>query len=201
MMNSPLVDTWQAKRRGRRRRTTLWVALALMSPGCVLDTDARCGPNQVSWEGNERCVCAEGTAYTPTGCVPIPAGIGTPCVDTSECSNPAFPHCQISPAGDGYCTTVGCTGPADCSGGYACNTLAAPAYCQRPPSGAGMTCAADSDCAGKEASFCDVVVSRTCLVRDCTVEPNSCFSGSECCVIQGPVPLALCIPEGFCLPS
>jgi hypothetical protein len=37
-------------------------------------------------------------------------------------------------------------------------------------------------------------------VRDCTIEPDSCFSGNECCLIPGPVPLALCIPEGFCQP-
>jgi hypothetical protein len=228
-MNSSLVLAWQATPPGRRRRRALWAVLGMLSPGCVLDTDDRCGPNQVSWEGDERCVCAEGTAYTPAGCVPcganevasaagcvcamgygrsvptdacapIPEGIGTPCTSNLECLNPSFPSCQISPAGDGYCTTVGCAAPADCSGGYACELAATPTYCRRPPSGAGRTCTSDADCAGAEATYCDLFVSRTCLVQACTVEPDSCFTGSECCDLT-PVglPITLCIPPGACI--
>ncbi len=227
-MKGSLDFAWQTTRRSYRRRRTLWAVLGLMSPGCVLDTDDRCGPNQVSWEGNERCVCAEGTAYTPTGCVPcganevaspagcvcetgygrsvptdacapIPEGIGTPCTDSSSCLNPVFPHCQISPVGDGYCTTTGCTTAADCTGGYACNLLAAQPYCQRPPSGAGLTCSAEADCAGNEATYCDLFVSMTCLVQGCSLQPDSCFPGSECCDLSNfGLPITLCIPPGQC---
>jgi hypothetical protein len=212
---------------GGVRRRALWMLLGLCSPGCVLDQDDLCGPNQVSWAGKERCVCAEGTAYTADGCVacgeheqsspngcvceagfarslptqpcsPIPEGIGTACTSDAECLNPGYPYCQTSSAGDKYCTTIGCADSAGCNGGYACNTAATPPFCQRPPAGAGVPCTSDADCAGTEATFCDLFVSGTCLVRDCSVEPNSCFSGSECCDLSGFMLPKLCIPAGAC---
>jgi len=206
-------------------RRALWVVLGLLGAGCVYDDDDPCGPGQVRWEDSQLCVCAEGTAYTPEGCVPcgehalatpngcvcemgyartqptdpcveVPADIGTACSTDAECLSPTYPHCQQTTIG-GYCTALDCTGDADCSAGYACNLTAAPSYCQRPPVGAGQTCTTDADCAGTEALFCDSVFSGICLVRDCTVTPNSCFTGMECCSNGPPVPI--CIPTGLCL--
>ena len=54
----------------RRRVWLLRAALSVPMLGCVLDPDDRCGPYQTIWGDNERCVCEEGAAYTPTGCVP-----------------------------------------------------------------------------------------------------------------------------------
>lgn len=208
------------------RLARLASVLALLAPGCVLDTENPCGNGQVPWEGNEeRCVCAEGYGYTPQGCVrcgehelpapgggcmcepqyargpsgvcePVPEGIGTPCTTDAECT-PGFPHCQPSAAG-GYCTKTGCASSAECAG-YACNTSGAPSFCQRPPFGAGQSCESDADCADTEAVFCDVFVSRTCLVPGCTVAPaDSCFEGFECCDLSGFGLPTLCLPEGQC---
>jgi hypothetical protein len=211
------------------RRGALWMLLGLSIAGCVIDQDDLCGPNQVSWVGKERCVCAEGTAYTPEGCVacgehelsspngcvcesgfarslptepcsPIPEGIGTACSSDAECSNPGYPHCQQSSAGDGYCTTLGCVDATGCSGGYACNTLSSPSFCQRPPTGAFVPCSMPTECAGFEASFCEAFVSKACLVPDCTVDPNSCFPGTECCDFSFLMLPNLCIPAGQCMP-
>jgi hypothetical protein len=205
------------------RRSVLWVVLGLLGAGCVYDKDDPCGPNQVRWEDSSLCACAEGTAYSPEGCVAcgehalatpggcvcetgyartlptdpcleIPADIGAACTSDAECS-PGFPHCQIGPVG-GYCTATGCTSDADCTGGYACNLGAAPPFCQRPPVGAGKPCTSDAECAGTEATFCDTFISFSCLVRDCTLEPNNCFAGMECCNF-GAFPI--CIPAGACL--
>jgi hypothetical protein len=201
--------------------------LGILSHSCVLDDDDLCGPNQVSWAGKERCVCAEGTAYTPEGCVackdhevasptgcvceagfarsvatqpcaPIPEGVGTACTMDAECLNPAYSHCQTSSTGDGYCTSVGCVDSSGCSGGYACNTTATPSFCQRPPTGNFVPCSMPSECTAFEANFCEAVVSKACLVQNCTVEPDSCFPGTECCDLSGFGLPALCIPAGAC---
>jgi hypothetical protein len=220
-IREPLGSPWRIV-----RALSQLTLLGLLSQGCVLDQDDPCGPNQVPWTGKERCVCAEGTAYTPAGCVacgehevsspagcvceagfarsvatqpcaPIPEGIGTPCSSDAECLNPGYPHCE-TPSTGGYCTSLGCVDSSGCNGGYACNTAASPPYCQRPPSGAGLSCTTDADCAGKEATFCDTFVTGTCLVRDCTLEPDSCFTGSECCDLSGFGLPALCIAAGAC---
>lgn len=228
-MSHPLiVEQRPPRRRPALKGSILWVAFAI-SGGCVLeDGNDRCGPNQLLWSSNERCVCAEGTAYMPeqgcvpcgehevaaaAGCVcetgygrtpatglcePIPEGIGTPCTSNAECLNPAFPHCQLTPSGEGYCTTLGCVDDAGCSGGYACNITETPSFCQRPPTGNGVPCTSDADCAGYDASYCEVFVSGTCLVRDCSVTPDSCFTGFECCDLTPYSLPTLCLAEGLC---
>ncbi len=211
----------------RRRRKAPWIALFVVAAGCVLDPDDRCGPNQVIWGDDQRCVCAAGTAYTPEGCVPcaenevsspagcvcapdyarpapgavcerVPDGVGTPCTGDASCLNPAYPHCQVSPLGDGYCTIAGCVTNADCDAGYAC-TLATPSYCRRPPVGAGKPCSAPADCAGTEALFCDLIVTQGCLEQDCTKTPDSCFTGTECCDLARYNLPKLCVAQGQCM--
>jgi hypothetical protein len=210
----------------RRWRAARWMLLGLLGHGCVLDSDDLCGPGQVIWGDDQRCICGEGLAYTAEGCVPcganetastaagcvcnagyarpapaqacavIPDGIGDACDSNTECLNSAYSHCQLGGVGGGYCTTTGCTGPADCTGGFVCETSASPTYCKRPPFGAGRPCTAPADCADTEATFCDTIVSQSCLVQNCTVTPNDCFAGMECCPIAG-LP-NLCIPQGAC---
>jgi hypothetical protein len=223
---NPITGGTPARPPHKNRRRALWVVLGLLGAGCIYDEDDPCSPNQVRWENSSLCVCAEGTAYTAEGCVPcgehalaspsgcvceagyartlptdpcleIPADIGMACTSDAECPSLAFPHCQLGTLG-GYCTTTGCTSDADCTGGYACNLGGAPPFCQRPPVGAGRPCTSDAECAGTEATFCDVFVSFSCLVSACTIEPNNCFAGMECCAFG---PTTICIPEGLCTTS
>ena len=231
-MNRPLSQGQRPKPRRRSMRRSLWAVLGLIGPACTFDPDDRCGPNQVSWTNEERCVCAEGTAYTAEGCVPcgenevvstsgcicdvgygrptptescqpLPEGIGTDCTTDAQCLNPAYPHCHPSVGGGGYCTTQNCSEASPCSGGYACNTLASPSFCQRPPVGAGQPCAGPADCAGTDALFCDMLFSFTCLVQDCSVSVEGCFTGTMCCG-TGPGGPGVCVPDTtppeFCLP-
>ena len=223
-MSRPFINQrLRAKPGARAKRRVLLGALAVAAAGCVLDTDDRCGPNQVAFEGDERCVCAEGSAYTPDGCVPcgehesvtptgcacvagylrgddgvcaeVVGGIGVACTSDAECTNPTYPHCQTG-SGGGYCTSLNCD--AGCDGDYSCNLAASPTYCQRAPTGVGTACTSDADCASFDANYCELFVSRTCLVRDCSVSPESCFSGFECCAFAGtPIP-NLCLAEGLC---
>src|SRR5689334_23612167 len=53
----------------RKRGPWGWLVLGLMVPGCLVDSKNRCGPNETLFD-NYLCACAEGTAYTPDGCVP-----------------------------------------------------------------------------------------------------------------------------------
>lgn len=201
---------------------------ASASAACTLDPDDRCGPNQVSYGDNERCVCAPGFAYDPAtttciacreneisspgGCVckegfvrsvlgfceEAPMGLGVECDATTPCTDPAFSHCE--PAGDsGYCTNIGCTSSADCSGGYACDLGVTPSVCRRPPIGLSMPCSGPADCAGTEATYCDLFVSMSCLVEGCTVSPNDCFEGWDCCDLSTfGIPKPICVPAGAC---
>lgn len=214
----------------RRRylwRASVFVLLGFVASSCVLDSDDLCGPNQVIWGDDERCVCIEGTAYTPEGCVTcganevpspggclcamgfvraaagqpcqeIPAGIGQSCTNDAGCLNPEYPHCELS-EGPGFCTSVGCTSRADCPSGYVCNTEANPTYC-RPPVGAGRPCTMPQDCAGTDAIFCDTFVSGTCLVQDCDLATNDCHQGTECCDVSAFGLPNLCVAQGACQP-
>ncbi|HET9932548.1 MAG TPA: hypothetical protein VFQ35_17720 [Polyangiaceae bacterium] len=189
---------------------------------CTFDSSDRCGPNQVIFGDNLRCVCDTHSAYTATGCVrcgehevagpsgcvcepnfskgtggvcePTPMGIGVPCDGT--CEDPVYKHCETTASG-GYCTNTGCTGPADCTGGYACDT--ATGVCKRPPIGLAKSCTSNADCAGTEATYCDTFVTHSCLVQGCTLAPDNCFQGWECCDLSSfGIPQPLCVLAGAC---
>ncbi|HTV24216.1 MAG TPA: hypothetical protein VMG12_36240 [Polyangiaceae bacterium] len=214
-------------RGARRRRWLRWALACLLAPGCVLDTDDRCGPYEVVYGDDERCVCVNGAAYTPTGCVPCGdfevAGVtgcvcadgyarptpeepcsrqtqgdaGSACSVDAECTNPSYPHCERRASGAGYCTSQGCTTSEACAEGFDCITSASPSVCRLPPEGAGRACTAAADCAGSEALFCDTFQSHTCLVQDCSLDVDDCFPGLECCSVAPGVP-NICIPSGAC---
>jgi hypothetical protein len=195
-------------------------------PGCLYDPDDRCDDGMVYREDLALCVCEEGYAYTPDGCVACgehevassagcvceagfskpsagepcletPTGLGIECDPTAPACPAPYDHCE--PAADsGYCTTTGCTSSDDCEGGYACN---AQAICQRPPVGLGQSCSTPDDCAGTEATFCDTFMAMSCQVQGCSLDPDNCFVGFECCDLSAfGLPQPLCIPEGACMP-
>jgi len=200
---------------------------AQILPSCLYDSNHRCGDTMVQeGEGDStRCVCPEGSYNSGTACVQCGAheiatptscdcepgysrpGEGQACVETPEglgaecdpaassCSAP-YDHCEPS-SGSGYCTTTGCTTADDCEGGYACN---ASSVCQRPPVGQGKPCTSPDDCAGTEATYCDSFVTHTCLVQGCSLDPDDCFAGSECCDLSMfGVPQPICVAAGACL--
>lgn len=62
----------------RPRRTTgnshklagLWSGLALLATSCIIDTDNPCSEGQiVAKDGSKLCICPEGEALTPAGCL------------------------------------------------------------------------------------------------------------------------------------
>jgi hypothetical protein len=159
-----------------------------------------CGENEVTGVDGA-CACATGYSRpTPdAACTPAPAGIGIDCSSTNPCADSTYSYCQPAGANGGYCTTRDCATTADCAGGYMCELSGTPSYCRRPPLGAGLTCSLDSDCAGTEATYCDTYVTHTCLVQGCTLTPDNCFTGSECCDLTSfGIATPLCIAQGAC---
>lgn len=183
-------------------------ACAFVLPcGCVYDSDQRCTKGQI-FDGTS-CGCPEGLAATDAGCAPcdtnevatsgrcvcvegfgrsaadapctaLPVALGKACDTASEpCTDATYNHCLVDLGTSGYCTS-GCDTTVDCPASYACNTSASPSYCQKPPLGLNAPCTSDADCATFEAKFC-IPNLNVCTVSECTVSPNSCFPGHNCC--------------------
>ena len=210
-----------------RYAVALFALLGAVPSACVYDASDRCGPHQVMYQ-NLRCVCDAESAPTATGCVlcgsnevpgatgctckagyskpvpsgvcePTPMGLGTACEVSTDCKDAKFDHCEAGTDGKGYCTDTGCSSSADCTGGYACDAEVTPSVCRRPPLGLGTSCTSEADCAGTEATYCDSFQTHSCLVQGCSLTPDNCFSGWECCDLSGfGVPQPICVAQGAC---
>jgi len=167
------------------------------SPGC-----APCAEHELA--SNDACVCEEGYQRpTPDGaCTLVPDALGLPCQEDKDCTDATYDTCHLLDDASGYCTNVGCAA-GECNGGYACDTVADPSYCARPPEGAGKSCATNDDCAGTEATWCDTFVSHVCYVEGCALDGNDC-PGKECCDLSvksgGLVKKTICVDSGTCNP-
>ncbi len=205
----------------------LFALLGALPSACTFDPKDRCGKNQLVWGDNELCVCDTKSAYTAMGCVPCgehevpgangcvceagysrrssadaceesqpgPMGLGVPCSDSDTCMDETFNHCEKTSLGTGYCTSAGCTTTADCPNDYACMA----GVCKQPPVGQAKSCTSNADCAGTEATYCDTFASHSCLVQGCSVAPNDCFDGWDCCDLTAfGVPQPICVLAGGC---
>jgi hypothetical protein len=165
------------------------------SQGCVA-----CAEHELA--SNDSCTCEEGYQRpTPDApCTTVPDALGLACESDEDCADATYDTCHLLDDGSGYCTNVGCA-QGECSGGYACDTVATPPYCARPPNGAGMSCASDKDCAGTEATWCDTFQSHVCYVEGCAVDGNDC-PGKECCDLAvstgGAFKKTICVDSGTC---
>jgi len=180
----------------------LFAFLGAMPSACMYDSSDRCGPHQVMYE-DLRCVCAPGYALaspTATTCDAIPTGIGAPCdTATASCTDPVYNHCEPGANGMGYCTNANCASSDDCTDGYACDLAVTPSVCRKPPTGLGKSCTSEADCAGTEATYCDTFVTHTCLVQGCSLAPDNCFVGTECCDLSSfGIAQPLCVAAGAC---
>ncbi|HET7539720.1 MAG TPA: hypothetical protein VFK05_07605 [Polyangiaceae bacterium] len=165
------------------------------SPGCVA-----CKEHELS--SHDTCVCEEGYQRpSPEGaCELVPEAQGLACQSDTDCTDATYDTCHMLDDGSGYCTNVGCA-TGECNGGYACDTVATPPYCARPPNGAGKSCATDADCAGTEATWCDSFVTHVCYVQGCALDGNDC-PGKECCDLAvksgGIINKTICVDLGTC---
>jgi len=129
---------------------------------------------------SDRCVCEEGYARGASGGSCEPASIGQPCGDDEACSEP-YAYCVTANVDIGYCTASGCDSDVDCPSGWSCETRHDPHYCARPPTGFGMSCQSDTDCADYEASYCEAFASHTCALAGCAEGAVTCPSSWTCC--------------------
>jgi hypothetical protein len=165
--------------------------------GCVA-----CGDHQVVM--SDQCACEDGYQMVGTVCQLKPEALGVACTSDKDCTDAKYDTCHALAGGSGYCTNVGCKDDSVCDGGYACDMSASPAFCARPPTGDGDPCTTDAQCAGKEATFCEIYMSHVCYVEGCSLTANDCFPGKECCDLGpksgGLVKKQICVKAGTCNP-
>ena len=208
-------------------RVAWLVVVAAIVGGCIYDADERCGPHMLV-SAIDACICEEGYVLVGKECITCPehervqgsgcvcdagyerladgaactvvpdSGPGADCAAAS-CRDAAFPVCIEAPNQDRYCSSRGCEGSTDCPEGFACAASAEGSFCQRSPKGMTSPCETDDDCQGYEATFCETLISHSCLVQGCSLSQNDCFEGWECCdVTSYGMPIPICIPEGNC---
>lgn len=164
------------------RRSVQVMALGLVScfGACNYNEDDRCS------EGMElvdrSCLCPEGSTLTETGsclsCGDNEVIAGSQCV----CDE------GYARASEGICEQV------DGAGGEG----GSPGTEPDPPSGLGDPCSSDDECTG-DAGYCDTFMSQTCLVAGCSLDPDDCYMGYECCDLSMFGLGTLCVPEGGCM--
>jgi len=151
----------------------------------------------------DMCQCESGYVRAASGaCEPPIEGLADACDpnQAKACGARKYDYCAPSSLGGGYCTQANCVASADCPSGYTCATWEFQPFCLRPPTGLGDKCANAAGCAGKEASFCESLMSKSCLVQNCSVAKADCIDGFECCDVTAfaaGVP-NLCVPTGRC---
>jgi len=194
------------------------LGLGTSGAGCLYDSDDRCGENQ-RLDGKQ-CVCEDGYGRGGDGCVQCaetedgnPVGpcqckvglirlaeggdcveaAGKECELDADCPEGEFGTCHVE--GDtGYCTSVDCAAEAgDCPGDFACNDRVETPFCERPPTGLGTSCSEQEDCEGFEASYCETLSEKVCLMAGCADDPSICHGDWVCCDI-GLIGASLCIP-------
>jgi hypothetical protein len=211
----------------RLKKVLVAVFLGVLCPGCLYDENDRCAsgyvyatalkacvcpPGAVAVAGgckscgvNEEavgveCKCKSGTTLNPAGaCEIVSAGAGAECAPAASTCTAPSPVCHASADGKGYCTSKGCTAHGDCAAGWTCTTWEAEPFCRRPYTGIGKTCAANPDCAGLDASYCESFSSKSCMVAGCTLSPDTCGVGLACCdLAKLGLPVTFCLPPASC---
>jgi hypothetical protein len=192
--------------------------MGLVTVACLYDKGRPCGANQIFTDN--QCVCAEGfglsdgqcvrcgehavgslagcsceTGYSPAtdGGLCTKVSAGQACVSDDDCAGGETPYCHIGANGN-YCTVKNCADSQECVGAnYACNSDGELAYCQKPPTGFGAACSSVDDCKDFEASYCEQMVNKICMVAGCKENPKNCHGDWPCCDLAA-IGTSLCIP-------
>lgn len=206
-------------------RALLRVSIVCLLPGlgatsCLPENTAQCGTEQGLVDG--ACVCPEGYLIRGEECVacgPNEVVQGKQCVCAPGYERDKKDRCQLvavpapppgtssappcdggdcgAPTADAADDATACVDTEDCPGNAYCDLTVTPAACREPPTGQGTTCASDADCAGFEASYCETVVSRTCLVSNCSPSLNNCSDDFLCCDFASMGLPSLCVSKAL----
>jgi hypothetical protein len=221
--------SWRCGRKALRWAGLLSMAAALAAPACIISGN-KCDAHQVPSNSSEAhicvcepgaitnangigcspcgtneeakdnlCVCKEGLARAGADAGCVPSELGAACSGEAECPS-MYPFCAAASSGSGYCTVRDCMRNADCPDTYTCEEQSGTRYCKQAPSGLGAACSSNDDCADFEASTCDLVQTRTCILRGCVEGTIRCPNEWGCCdfsALAG-VPVSVCIrPSGL----
>jgi len=169
------------------RRTSVALAACLLAGGCLIDPDRPCGDRIENAAG--ACVCPDQQVPSDSGCAPCgeherAAGGQCVCEDGYSRSS-AGARCEPV-TDDPGCTGSDCPAEGECESSADCPS---PLLCDRydtgacvdPPAGLGESCSSDADCAGTDATFCEVYSSLTCVVEGCKEEGGRCPGDMQCC--------------------
>ncbi len=167
--------------------------VCVCEPGAVISASGvgctPCGANEEV--SGDSCVCAPGFARLTAdgGCEA--SELGGACSSEAECGN-EYPYCTGE---GGYCTARDCTRNADCAEGWSCETAGEVRYCKKAPSGLGVSCESSDDCKDFEASSCDLLQTKTCMLQGCATGDVVCPNEWGCCDFSGLLgsPLSVCV--------
>lgn len=187
--------------------------------GCIVE-ESRCGENQVELSGgytacgcapgfvkrglsceacppdqhevNGACECMAGFAMAADGAC-VESALGRACSAEQPCAGD-YPFCATVD-GESYCTTQGCP-VSGCPTDYKCTTEDSASFC-RKVSGLGKPCTSPMDCAGTEATYCEIVFVNRCIVNGCLGDPLKCPSGYSCCDYTSSLSTSLCVRDDF----
>jgi hypothetical protein len=174
---------------------------------CLVDAGDPCGDELVE-TATGACMCPEGTVPDGARCAACgenehPAGGECACDEgfvratanascepfSAECQPPDCPE----PCEGDDCEPASCESSAECASPLLCDVHGSGA-CEPPPEGLGKSCASDADCAGTEATYCEVFQTLTCQVENCVESSGVCPGDMQCCDFQI-LGRSLCIPS------
>jgi len=160
-----------------------------------------CGENEVA--GPNGCTCGDGYGRpdADSACVLCAEHEVTSSSGQCECE-PGFARAAEGEACEAAASNSGggeCTSDDDCADGSRCDLKVSPTACRKAPTGLNAPCTSDADCADTEATYCDTVYTNSCLVQGCTLDPDNCYPGTECCDLSAyGLTQPLCVAEGAC---
>jgi hypothetical protein len=174
--------------RSALRFTLAALPIGLLLSGCLVDSEERCGDLFVE-NAVGACVCPNGQVPTDSGCERCgenERAAGGQCVCEQGFSRTsATSSCELvtdEPACTGSdCPAEGeCASSANCAAPMLCD-LYGTGQCVDPPSGLGESCASDADCAGTDATYCELYSSLTCVIQGCKEDGGRCPGDMQCC--------------------
>lgn len=160
----------------------------LFLASCLVDPDNPCGDQLVEAD-NGSCVCPDGQVVEEGHCVDcgthelVEAG---KCVcEVGYARGSASADCEPAPepedCEDGSdCAEASCESSEVCPEGMLCDVYDT-GQCVAEPDGLGMSCESDDDCAGTEATYCEVFSTLTCVIQGCAENSGICPGDMACC--------------------
>lgn len=188
-------------------RSRVWVSLCFgaFASACLVDTSKVCGDNFVEAKDGT-CVCPEDQVVKAGKCAkadkpnkPAPskddettsdqgadeddeADDGPPSTasDAAAANQDGAASNDAGPVTEPTEAVPKCTSSTECAEGELCDVHDR-GQCQPAPEGLGSDCSSADDCAGTEATYCELFSTRTCQIEGCKELDGVCPGDMVCC--------------------